>query len=414
MYKSSLLYSSILACGLVLCPHSSSAQTTDNISNKINAPKSSTQRIAANQQRRNHDFTDFGQDYTDFKNKLNKEYNFDYSVDISYMPQVGAPNGKNTSDQTIAYTSASWQAFQNEYGTGTFNFSYNAVRYGGISAEKLGNRIGAVTAVNDFNTPSNSFFEMLYTHQMPGSWNWLSVSVGQFPLFNFDGSQYDSNQQENFINYALSQNATSTYPTASFGTYVQVAPNEDWTFVVGAQDATNISGNSIHTQLGEEKYTTFASAAYTPTIKNLGSSQYSILLYNQPGVEQQTQTTNGWSLNLSQNLGEKWGVFGRINGVSGDVADAEMSYVLGAVYNNPLDRNPLDQIGVAATLNKINRTALGDNQARPDETILEAYWAWGVSKWMTITPDIQFYINPAQNTKSDNATVLSLRTTVFF
>jgi carbohydrate-selective porin OprB len=52
--------------------------------------------------------------------------------------------------------------------------------------------------------------------------------------------------------------------------------------------------------------------------------------------------------------------------------------------------------------------------AHDAETVLEAYWAWGISKWMTITPDVQFYINPALNSKSDTATVFSLRASVFF
>ena len=44
----------------------------------INAPKSVRQRIAANETRRNHRFSDFAKDYADFKNRLSKEYNFDY------------------------------------------------------------------------------------------------------------------------------------------------------------------------------------------------------------------------------------------------------------------------------------------------------------------------------------------------
>ena len=52
--------------------------------------------------------------------------------------------------------------------------------------------------------------------------------------------------------------------------------------------------------------------------------------------------------------------------------------------------------------------------SRDSEKVLEAYWAWGISKWMTITPDIQFYIDPALNPKSDYGTVFSLRASFFF
>ena len=88
--------------------------------------------------------------------------------------------------------------------------------------------------------------------------------------------------------------------------------------------------------------------------------------------------------------------------------------MLGGVYNNPLNRNPLDQIGLAFAYNKVDEKAVGSNLSSSSEKVIEAYWAWGISKWATITPDIQFYIDPAQNSKSDYGTVLSLRATLFF
>ena len=380
----------------------------------LNSARSSQQRIAANRQRRNHRFTDFGQVYTDFKNRLNKEYNLDYSVDVSYMAQRAAPSGKKSSYQTVIYPSITWTPFQNEYGTGTFNIGYNIVRYGGISGKHLADNAGIATGLNDYSTPQNSFDEFYFTYQLPGKWKWLTLAAGQFPMSNFDGSPYLSNQQTTFINESLSQNGSSTYPTASMGAYLQIVPNDEWTLAFGGQDATNIDGQSLKTHLGEEHYTTFASLSYTPTIKNLGSGQYSVLFYNQPWVDQQKETTNGWSLNFSQNLGDKWAVFARINGVSGNQTTVDQSWVLGTVYNNPLDRNPLDQIGLAVAYNKINEKAVGSELNHDAETIIEAYWAWGLSKWMTVTPDIQFYINPAENPKSDTAAVFSLRTTFFF
>lgn len=330
------------------------------------------------------------------------------------MPQHGAPNGKRASQQILIYPTFSWTNFKNEYGTGTLTAAYNIARYGGAQASKVGSNIGVATAINDYDSPSNSFDELLYTYQLGGSWDWLTIGLGQFPMYNFDGSAYNSNQQVNFINYALSQNASSTYSTAGVGTYVQIAPNSDWTFVLGAQDATNVDGISVRiNNLDEEHYTTFGSISYTPTIKGLGAGQYSILLYNMPSVKEQQGTTNGWSLNLSQDFGDKLSLFARINGVSGNVATINQSWVLGGVYNNPLDRNPLDQIGLAFAYNKIDEKAVGSKLDHDAEKVIEAYWAWGISKWMTLTPDIQFYIDPAENPKSDYATVVSLRATFF-
>ena len=99
----------ISALTIIFCLTGGNAMAQNNTSTILNSAsqqeiqknlhrsKSAQQRVAANQHRRNHSFTDFGQAYTDFKNRLNKEYNFDYSVDVSYMAQRATPSGKKTS-----------------------------------------------------------------------------------------------------------------------------------------------------------------------------------------------------------------------------------------------------------------------------------------------------------------------------
>ena len=389
--------------------------TAANDNNYLKKNRTATQRVAANKTRRNKTFSDFGQKYTDFKNYLSNKYNIDYSIDISYMAQRGAPAGKKSAFQTIIYPSLTWQTFQNEYGTGTLSMAYNIVRYGGSSASRIGNNIGALSGINDYTTKSTSFDELLYTYQLGGSWDWLTIGLGQFPLYNFDGTNYDSNQQVNFVNEALSQNLTSTYSTAGVGTYLQIAPNSEWTFAFGGQDATDIEGESIRlNDLSEEHYATFGSITYSPSIKGLGDGEYSLLVYNQPWVKDQPQTTNGWSFNFSQNLNEKWALFGRANGVSGEMEEIDNSYLLGVVLNNPFNRNPLDQIGFAGAINHINEDAVGKPINSNYEKILESYITFGISKWMTITPDIQIYFDPALNPKSDTALAFSLRATLYF
>ena len=384
------------------------------LTNEAEATRSAVKRSAAANERHNFTFSELGNEYADFKNMLNEKYGFSYAVDISYMPQRGAPSGRKTSAQTIIYPSFSWTTFDNEYGTGVLNFAYNVVRYGGVSGNRLGNNIGVVTGINDYGDSSNEFPELYYSYTPHGA-KWLTAAIGQFPIYNFDGTNYDANQQVNFINYALSQNASSTYATAGFGAFVQATLNQEWSFAFGAQDASNIDATSVKLNtLSDKHFTTFAYAAYTPTISRVGQSEIAVLLYNQPGVKEQPETTNGWSLNLSQNIGEKLSLFGRVNGVSGNVATINQSWVLGGVYNNPFNRNPLDQIGLALAYNRIDKKAVGSETEHKSEKLIEAYWAWGISKWATITPDVQFYIDPAQNTKSDYGTVMSVRATLFF
>lgn len=352
--------------------------------------------------------------YSNFKNMLSDKYGIEYNLDYSLLGQHASPSGKYNAVQSYLAPSIAWTTFDNRYGTGILNASYYSIFYGNHNAVDVQNRTGMVTSLNDFTSDEQEFASLYYTYQLPKKYNWLTLGAGQYSLYMFDGTDYDNNQQVNFINYSLSQNGSATYADAGLGAYIQATP-KDWSLIVGFQDATNIEAPSVRfNHLNDKHYATFAQIGYNPKIRNLGSGQYSIMFYNQPSVKEQPQTTNGWSFNAQQNIGEKLALFGRINGVSGAVSSIKNSYVAGMVYNNPLNRNNLDQIGLAYSYNDISAKAVGSKLANNGEHVIETYWAWGVSKWATLTPDLQFYINPALNEKSDYGTAVSLRLSVFF
>ena len=355
-----------------------------------------------------------GDDYTAMKNYLNKNYGFSYNLDYSLLAQHGAPNGRYNPVQSYLSPSIAWTTFDNHYGTGVLNASYTSVFYGRHDANDVENRIGTATPINDADDDEQEFSTLYYTYQLPHRYNWLTFGLGQYTIYNFDGTDYNNNPQGNFINYSLAQNGSATYTDAGLGAYVQATPG-NWEFVAGLQDATNVSAVSVRfNRLHDGHYTTFGQIGYNPSIKGLGDGQYSVLVYNQPYVSEQPQSTTGWSLNMQQNIGKKWAVFGRINGVSGNVATIKNSYTAGVVCNNPLERNPLDQIGASYAYNDIDATAVGQSLSESGEHVLEAFWTWGISKWAALTPDIQFYIHPTLNYKSDYATVASLRFNVYF
>ena len=356
---------------------------------------------------------DVEKSYNDFKAKLAKDYGLQFSLDVSMMGQKGVPNGGKTATQSIYAPMLSWQMFNNDFGSGTINASYTAVRYWGNTAANIGNDLFVANPINDFTTESNSFDQLSYTQTMFD--NKLSVTVGQFPLYDFDGTQYDSNQQVNFINYALSQNASETYPIAGLGAYVQFNPNSDWSFTVGMQNARNVTGQTLSGKgWGDKRFTTFGSISYTPTI-NGQSGQYSVMVYNQPNVETQPGNSVGWSVNLSQNITEKWGVFMRANAATGNAMPVSQSYVVGGVLNDPMNRDSQDQIGLAMAYNKVDKTFF--NTATPMrrfESVVETYWNIGITQFFSIAPDIQLYVHPASKTDRDFGTVFSLRGTFQF
>ena len=399
------------AQGMMVLEESETVVVTEIEPQLTNTGKNSIRLSNAMKRLNNSSTSDVEKSYNDFKAKLAKDYGIQFSLDVSMMGQKGVPNGGKTATQSIYAPTFSWQMFDNDtFGSGTINASYTAVRYWGNTATNIGNNLFVANPVNDFTAESNSFDQLSYTQTMFDKK--LSLTVGQFPLYDFDGTQYDSNQQTNFINYALSQNASETYPIAGLGAYIQFNPNSDWSFSIGMQNARNVSGETLSGKgWGDKRFTTFGSISYTPTI-NGQSGQYSVMVYNQPNVVTQPGNSIGWSVNLSQNITEKWGVFMRANAATGNAMPISQSYVFGGVYNNPMNRNPLDQIGLAMAYNKVDKTFFAAaTPMRRFETVVETYWNIGITQFFTIAPDIQLYIHPASRTDRDFGTVFSLRGT---
>ncbi|MBO7191095.1 MAG: carbohydrate porin [Elusimicrobiaceae bacterium] len=332
-------------------------------------------------------------------------------ADISYLAQRAAPSGKQTAIQGVYYPYLTWNLFKDRaLGSGQLNVNYTLVHYWGTQAATLQNRVDTALAFNDYPANQKIFSQFSYTHTLPGSWDWMSITLGQFPLYNFDGTQYIANQQTALMNYALSQNATSAYPSASLGAYAQAQLGK-WTLSAGYQDATNISGQDIRIKDAfDGKYTVFGSIAWNPNFA-LGQGQYSVLYYYQPSVPNQPEDVNGWSFNMQQNMGDKWAMFGRANGSDKGVTGAKYSYALGMAMLNPLHRNAADAIIAGIAYNELSKQAYA-GATRDQEMALELQWIWGIGNWITITPDVQFYPKAGLANHTREVTVVGLRTTI--
>lgn len=353
------------------------------------------------------------QEYLHFKKMLNDEIGLQYGADISYTAQRGAPGGKQTSIQGYYYPYLTWNLFKDTaIGSGQINVNYNFIRYWGTQGTTLQNRLGIVAGQNDYTANQEIFSQASYTHTLPGEWDWMSFTVGQFPLYNFDGANYLDNQQTGLINFAMSQNASSTYANAGIGGYVQLTPGK-WSFAGGYQDGSNIAATTIrlNTAFGGY-YTYFAYASYAPEIAGQ-SGQYSFLYYYQPSVKDQPGISRGYSFNMNQNLSDKWVLSGRVNWSDGNIAAIKNSYVLAGTLVNPLERNANDAITIGVSYNRLDNTALGAPAFfRKYENAVEMQWVWGIGKLITLTPDIQFYPKAAVGQGHKFVTVAGLRAAV--
>ena len=145
----------------------------------------------------------------------------------------------------------------------------------------------------------------------------------------------------------------------------------------------------------------------------LGGGAYDLLGYSQPSVPQQPSNSQGVSFSAVQNIDSKWGLFLRANGASGTAIPIETSVAWGGIYNNPLERNKLDQVGLGIFWDKTNQKAVGQ-PARNAEWGTELYYNYALFKGLWLTPDIQLFFDPALHPGAGPAAVFTLRATALF
>jgi porin len=353
--------------------------------------------------------------YLAWKEDFQNEYNIEYSLQASVLPQWGVPKSGSAGVDFVWSPSIIWKPFsETAVGSGAFTVAVQQNQFwNGPNTVTFQSRAGLLTPPGDWIINTTDYAQLTYTHTLPGEWRWLSLTIGQYGFAAYDANQYAGNAQTNFINYALAQNATQTYVSADLGAYAQaVAPNRNLVFAGGFQGATNLTGALPRTQglaSGKEAY--FLAGQWTPSLLEGGS--YGLLWYAQPAVSEQLSSSRGLSFNAVQNIDPSWGLFLRANSATGTVAPIRTSVAWGAINNDPFKHNPMDQIGFGVAWNKTNFSAV-EGPAHKAEWVAELYYNYTVFKGLQITPDVQLYLNPALTPSSGPEAVFTLRATVTF
>lgn len=361
------------------------------------------------------EFDDASRRYALAKKEIQKSTGIFYSMTSSILSQWGAPGSDYGAVQAQFSPAMNWKLFKDpELGAGSFQFAYLATQYwSGQTGTSLQDRLNLNSQVNDYPANQLTFAQVSYTHDFPG--HFVSLTLGQFPFSNFDSNAYSNNEQVNFIGYSLAQNGSQNYSQGSLGAYIQVNPTKEISLAAGFQDANNVlPSNYIQfNTVGQGQYSWFVYGAWSPVSGKLRNGSYSLFYYNLPSVQMQPQASSGLSFNASQPLGKQWGLFARANTVWNSNQYIQSSIASGAVYNNPLGRSPLDQIGLGFAWNKVNQALYAGTFVNPSETMVELYWSWSI-RHLLITPDVQLYFQPALAPTQSMAAVFSLRVTVLF
>ncbi|HEU0154713.1 MAG TPA: carbohydrate porin [Stellaceae bacterium] len=354
--------------------------------------------------------------YLVWKEQLQANYNLQYYLQVSLLPQWGTPHGRPALFDFIWTPTIVWKPLTDTpAGSGSFTFSAQQNQFWTrANAVALQARAGLLTPPGDWFVDTIDYAQLTYTHMLPGAWRWLSATVGQYSFGTWDANQYAGNAQTNFVNYALAQNGTQNYVSGDLGAYAEAAaPARKLMFAGGFQGATNFAASTIATRsFAERKFAYFLAARWSPHL--LAGGSYGLLWDTQPALPTSgVSSSRGLSFNAAQNLNAQWGLFLRANTATGNSTAIATSLAWGAVRNDPFRHDPLDQAGLGIAWNKTNRAAFLTS-ARNAEWIAEAYYNYTIFKGLQIAPDLQLYFVRALGTDAGPEAILTLRATASF
>jgi high affinity Mn2+ porin len=267
--------------------------------------------------------------------------------------------------------------------------------------------------------------------------NRLTVQVGKFPVMDiFDGNAYAKDTRKDFINWSIWAPGAFDYSADKVGlTYGATAElnQKNWALRGGYFLMPAVSNaNSFDTKVFERgtyvleletRYQLFSQPGKLRTIAWLNSANsgsYRETL-NDPALNldialtRRGRTKYGYVINLEQAIADDLGVFGRWSWNDGKTeimafTDIDASLSTGVSIKGAKWGRPDDVIGIAGAINSLSRdhrdfiaagglgVLIGDgalNYRR--ERIMETYYAYALSKAITLTADYQFITNPAYN-----------------
>ncbi|HXI05362.1 MAG: carbohydrate porin [Bradyrhizobium sp.] len=267
--------------------------------------------------------------------------------------------------------------------------------------------------------------------------NRLTIQVGKFPVLDiFDGNAYAKDTRKDFINWSMWAPGAFDYAADKVGlTYGATAElnQKQWALRAGYFLMDSVSNaNSFDMKVFqrgtyalelETRYQLFSLPGKLRTIAWLNSAfsgSYRETLDN-PALNldiAQTRTGRikyGYVFNLEQALADDLGLFARWSWNDGKTeimafTDIDASLSTGLSVKGTKWGRPDDVIGIGGAINALSRdhrdfiaagglgVLIGDGQLNyRKERVFETYYAYALTRAITLTADYQFITNPAYN-----------------
>jgi len=234
----------------------------------------------------------------------------------------------------------------------------------------------------------------------------------------FDGNSYANDETAQFLNAALVNNPTIPFPDNGLGLVAYFQPT-DWFYVAAG----------VADEQADAREMGFATAVVPefPGPKKPLVGTYRLGMWYDP----QPKERLGGSGSMCDDVGfyasfdqavycenddeddsQGLGVFLRFGHADARLNEARMFWSVGLQYQGPIPSRDDDVLGFGYAYGRLSPDA-GFTTAT--ESVFELYYNAQVTRWLSVTPDIQIVVNPGGDTElHDSAVVLGCRVQMAF
>lgn len=280
----------------------------------------------------------------------------------------------------------------------------------------------------------------------------LEITAGRLATTDlFDVNRYANSTRTQFLSWVLFQNGAWDYAANTRGYSNGLALawiNSSWTLRAGVfQMPRQANGNAFDDDLGRARGENVELTLHAPrgaVVRMLAYLNYArmgryavadsvgTVVHSVPNVvtdDAPGRTKGGFGLNAELPLADdgETGVFARLgwnDGQNESFAFTEVDRHLSAGLQLAGSRwgRPTDHLGVAVAVDGLSSVhsaylaaggqgfLLGDGNLRyGPETLTEVYYRAQLGRWIEVSPDLQFIVNPGYNRDRGPATVLTMR-----
>ena len=338
----------------------------------------------------------------EFKNRLRRERGLKFEFSYTALGQQANRSKSNSKGAAggVAEFIATWtpkalpSAWEGRLGT-RFN---NQHRLGtGIPPDQLNSKIGSVWGTATSFDEDGGYPAELWWRQKFGG-DRLIMRVGKIDSSSFFDFLTLSDAFTGFISEPLAENAAIAFPDESLGAGGQFMLTEDVYISAGVFDANG----GVRSFFDRSEYFRIVEAGWTPTFAGLGEGGISLTLWESDRREKaNVPTGRGFAASAEQEIGD-FLPFVRYGRSESTATTLKQTAAAGFGILRAFGRKN-DVFGLGFTWGETFK------RRQRDQYGLEAYYSLQLTNELTMTPDLQVIINPAENPREDRIAIVGLR-----